>query len=115
HEIGNVRNVGVETDITAQQMGALSKTRQRRREHAVACFSQQTTNARPAPAAMPRAVDQDEISHREVTPCGDGALTPGAGKREQTTPRIAASRRYVDGASWRTKSVFQTGDFAADD
>jgi hypothetical protein len=45
HEIGDIRDMGVEADVAAQKVGALSDPSQRRREHAVSLSSQQVTHA----------------------------------------------------------------------
>ena len=79
HEIGHIRDMGVEADVAAQEMGAFSDTGQRRREHPVRACRQQVTHARPTPAAMPRAVDYDVVGHFgdflvEVGAIGRGAL-----------------------------------------
>jgi hypothetical protein len=66
HEIGNIRDMGVEADVAAQEVGAFSEACQRRREHLVPRGRQQATHAGPAPAATPRAVDQDVVGH-----CGE--------------------------------------------
>jgi hypothetical protein len=62
-EIGDIRDMGAEVDVAAQEMAAFSDTRQRRRKHPMRTGRQQATHARPAPAPMPRAVDQDVIGH----------------------------------------------------
>jgi hypothetical protein len=63
HEIGDIVYMGVEADLAAQKMGAVSQTRQCWREHTVCSSRQQTSHTSPTPAPLPRTVDQDVIAH----------------------------------------------------
>src|SRR5260221_14743598 len=83
--------MGVEADVAAQEMGAFSDSRQRRREHPVRTGRQQAAHARPAPATMPRAVDQDVICH-----CGVLLATLATERPERKRKRCRTSRRRAD-------------------
>ena len=51
--------MNVSSEIVGDQMGALAKAGEGRREHAVTESPQPVRDARPAPAAMPVAMEQD--------------------------------------------------------
>src|SRR5260370_37881053 len=101
--------MGVEADVAAQEMGAFSATRQRRREHPMRSGRQQAAHARPAPTTMPRAVDQDVICHCGVLLANVVAAIRSAPNVKATMLHIAASRRHVAEAPRSAKSVFRTG------
>ncbi len=59
----DILDMGVEIGRTGNQMRPLAKTRERRRENAMALRAQPLGDIAPIPAAAPGAVDQNEIRH----------------------------------------------------
>jgi hypothetical protein len=55
----DVLDVGLEIDLGPGQMRALTQARQRRRVNILRGVSQEPRHLRPAPAAMPRPVNED--------------------------------------------------------
>ena len=92
----DVRDMGRQPDPGPEQMRAVGQAGKRRREDAVSGRGQQARDARPAPAAMPGAVHQDEITRALV----HGSKPPDglpAGPRS----RSRRSRRYGSGSPRR--------------
>jgi hypothetical protein len=63
-EIGDVARVGRQIDRGRGEMAALAEAGQRRREHLVTEGAQSLSHVTPAPAAVKRAVHQNEGRHR---------------------------------------------------
>ena len=51
------------SSVAAQQMRAISKPAQGRRENAMALAGEQVAHALPAPGTVPGAMDEDELGH----------------------------------------------------
>ncbi len=63
NQVHYVVDMRFEVDLRREQMRSLSDARQRRREHFVPLRLQRLADAFPAPAAVPRAVNQDVRAH----------------------------------------------------